>query len=137
MIRIITLIFLLINYQAITNQTPISKEIRLLLLVFLADLAIRMEPDFMAALFGKSFLLSISIGVLLTQVVLFSICYLKNQRKIFVNHYIFLTFLWIVAGSAIAVTLTQIQIFEVLQLLSCGGAAVFGILNLQYKKQQQ
>jgi hypothetical protein len=137
MIRIITLLFLLFNYRAFTNQSPISREIGLLLLVFLLDLAIRMEPGFLVAIVGKTLHLSISIVILLTQVILFSLCYLKNQGQVFVNHYIFLSFLGIIASSAIAFVLTQNQLFVMLQLLACGGAAVFGVLNTKYKKQQQ
>lgn len=96
-----------------------------------------MEPGFMVAIVGKTLLVGISIVLLLTQVILFSICYVKNQGQIFANHYMFLTFLGIIALSAISFVLTQNQLFVLLQLLACGGAAVFGILNTQYKKQQQ
>jgi hypothetical protein len=137
MIRIFTLIFLLLNYQALITQTRVSKQIRLLLLVFLVDLGMRIEPEFILTLFGQTLYVSISIGIMLAQVLLLSICYLRNQRQIFVNHYIFLTFLGLIALAAIGFVLTQIQGFQLLQLVACGGAAVFGLLNTQYKKQQQ
>jgi hypothetical protein len=105
------------------------------LIVFILDLALKIEHSFIIDIFGKITLSTITILLLLAQVILLGICYLKNQRQVFVNHYMFVAFLGLIAVGAICFVFTHKEIFQFVQLLASGGAAVFGILNFQYKRQ--
>ena len=134
--RLFTFLYLLFNYRAFTRKTPIAKEITLLLFVFLFDVFAWLNPVFLLETFGRSIAKGIAVSVILIELVLFCVCYLKNQTQRYVNHYIFLSLVLISALSLIGYGFTQNQFVMLASMLGAAGAGIFGLLNLRYGRQQ-